>query len=378
MKALNIARKTLLELVREALSLGLMLLFPVMLIFFYYIAFGQTDDGLASYLKLLIANDDGGQIGAELVQTVRETEFDGEPVFDVELVADRHAAEITLREHKAALLLVIPPDFTQALSGGPTPVIVSLVGDPQSDNFSFAQGFLDDLVRQFARQAAGLQETVTVAYEFLPGTGTMSDFDFGVPGVIVFGIMFVTITTAETMVRENVNGTLLRLRLTRARARDLLIGVTLAQLVVALVQIPVTFCTALAFGFRSHGSLLLAMAIGLLLTLSAVGLGLIVACFARNDGEASNLSAVVGVLMVLISGAMYPMPDAPIATIAGRTIQLYDLLPPAHAGEALRRVLVLGDGAGAIAYELTTMTILSVLLLVIGIFLYQRLRMRKR
>ncbi len=37
MKALNIARKTLLELVREALSLGLMLLFPVMLIFFYYI-----------------------------------------------------------------------------------------------------------------------------------------------------------------------------------------------------------------------------------------------------------------------------------------------------------------------------------------------------
>ena len=378
MKALCIARKTLLELAREALSLGLMLLFPVMLIFFYYIAFGQTDDGLSSYLKLLIVNDDSGHIGAELVQIVRETEFDGEPVFDVELVAGRHAAEITLREHKASLLLVIPPDFTKALNGGPTPTVVSLVGDPESDNFVFAQGFLDDLVRQFARQAAGLEETMTVTYQFLPGTGTMSDFDFGVPGVIIFGIMFVTITTAETMVRENVNGTLLRLRLTRARARDLLIGVTLAQLVVALVQIPVTFCTALAFGFHNHGSLLLAMGIGLLLTLSAVGLGLIVACFARNDGEASNLSAVVGVLMVLISGAMYPMPDAPIATIAGRTIQLYDLLPPAHAAEALRRVLVLGDGAGAIAYELITMTILSVLLLVIGIFLYQRLRMRKR
>jgi len=389
MKALCIARKTLLELAREALSLGLMLLFPVMLIFFYYIAFGQTDDGLSSYLKLLIANDDSGHIGAELVQIVRETEFDGEPVFDVELVAGRHAAEITLREHKASLLLVIPQDFTQALSGGPTPTVVSLVGDPESDNFSFAQGFLDDLVRQFARQAAGLKETVTVTYEFLPGTGTMSDFDFGVPGVIVFGIMFVTITTAETMVRENVNGTLLRLRLTRARARDLLIGVTLAQLVVALVQIPATLCTALAFGFRSHGSplafenshsdgtLLLAMGIGLLLTLSAVGLGLIVACFARNDGEASNLSAVVGVLMVLISGAMYPMPDAPIATIAGRTIQLYDLLPPAHAAEAMRRVLVLGDGAGAVAYEIAAMTVLSVALLAIGVFLYQRLQMQK-
>jgi ABC-2 type transport system permease protein len=377
MKALSIARKTLLELVREFLSLGLMFLFPVMLIFFYYIAFGETDDGLASYLSVLVVNDDAGRTGAGLVQILRETEFDGAPVFDVELVTDRHAAEITLREHKASLLLVIPPDLTQSLGGGPTPAVISLVGDPESDNFVFARGFLDDLVRQFARQATGWEETVTVNYEFLPGTGTMSDFDFGVPGVIVFGIMFVTITTAETMVRENVNGTLLRLRLTRARARDLLIGVTLAQMVVALVQIPVTFWTALAFGFRNNGSLLLAMGVGLLLTLAAVGLGLIVACFARNDGEASNLSSVVGVLMVLISGAMYPMPDAPLATIAGRTIQLYDVLPPAHAAEAMRRILIFGDGAGAVIYEITAMTVLSAVLLALGVCLYQRLQIRK-
>lgn len=380
MKALNIARKTLIELVRESLSLGLMLFFPVVLIVFYYIAFGRTDDGLASYLRVLVVNDDVGQAGAELTRVMQETEFDGKPVFDVEFVTDRRAAEITLRERKASLLLVVPPDLTQALSSGAmgkSPTIVSLVGDPGSDNFVFAQGFLDDLVRQFARRAAGRAETVTVMYEFLPGTGTMSDFDFGVPGVIIFGIMFVTVTTAETMVRENVNGTLRRLRLTCARARDVLMGVTAAQLVVALVQIPVTFGTALLFGFRSQGSLLLAMGIGLLLTLSAVGLGLIVACFARSDGEASNLSAVVGVLMALVSGAMYPMPDAPIATVAGRTIQLYDILPPAHAAEALRQVLVFGEGPAAIAYELAAMTILSVLFLMVGVFLYQRLQMRR-
>jgi ABC-2 type transport system permease protein len=380
MKALNIARKTLLELVRESLSLGLMLFFPVMLIVFYYIAFGRTDDGLASYLRVLVVNDDVGQAGAELTRMMQETEFDGEPVFDVEFVTDRRAAEIALREHKASLLLVVPPNFTPALSGGSiedSPTIVSLVGNPESDNFVFAQGFLDDLVRQFARRAVGREDTVTVIYEFLPGTGTMSDFDFGVPGVIVFGIMFVTVTTAETMVRENVNGTLRRLRLTCARARDVLSGVTAAQMAVALVQVPVTFGTALLFGFHSQGSLLLAMGIGLLLTLSAVGLGLLVACFARNDGEASNLSAVVGVLMALVSGAMYPMPDAPIATVAGRTIQLYDILPPAHAAEAMRRVLVFGEGPAEVAYELAAMMILSVLFLIVGVFLYQRLRMRR-
>jgi ABC-2 type transport system permease protein len=391
MKAVSIARKTLLEYLREPLLLGLALAFPIMFIGVYYIAFGETDQGLASYLTVLVINEDAGatvgnehwQAGAQLIDAMRDTEWEGQPVFDVSEVADRHAAEISLWERKVSLLLTIPPDFTQALlkasAGGDSasPAIVSLVGDPNSDNFVFATSFLDDLVRQFVRYTVGWQSSLTVAYEFLPGTGTMSDFDFGVPGLIVFGTMFVVMFTASTLVRENVGGTLRRLRLTHTRARDLLIGVTLAQMVVALVQVPLTFAAAMAFGFRGHGSLPLAMGIGLLLTLSAVGLGLIVACFARNDGEAANLAGVVLVVMTLVSGAMYPMPDAPIATVAGRTIQIYDILPPAHAGEAMRRVLVLGDGPGAIAYELAAMTILAMVFLAAGVSLYQRLQLRK-
>jgi ABC-2 type transport system permease protein len=392
MKIWSITRKTLLELWREPMLWALLLIFPLAFIGLYDMAFNQANEGFGMYLHVLIVNEDAGvamangarwQAGDTLIEALREVEFEGQPVFGVTIVTDRRAAEITLGEHKASLLLSIPPDFSQSLldvSLGmeqASPPVVSLVGDPASSNYAFAQSFLDDLIRQFARQAAGWEETVTWTFDFLPGTGTMSDFDFGVPGIIVFGIMFVVITTAMTMVRENVNRTLQRLRLTRARASDLLVGVTLAQMVVALVQLPLAFGAALFFGFQNNGSLLLAMAVGLLLSMSSVGLGLITACFARNDGEAANLGGVVMVVMALMSGAIYPMPDAPIATIAGQTIQVYDILPPTHASEAMRRVLVFGEGAGAIAYELTAMVVLSVLSLVVGVFLYQRLQMRK-
>lgn len=392
MKVWSITRKTLLELWREPMLWLLLLIFPLAFIGLYDIAFSQTSEGLETYLRVLIANEDTGatiadgtrwQAGETLIEALREAEFEGQPVFGVTIVTDRRAAEITLGERKASLLLSIPPDFSQSLldvSLGvdrASPPVVSLVGDPASSDYAFAQSFLDDMIRQFARQAAGWEKTVTWTYDFLPGTGMMSDFDFGVPGIIVFGIMFIVITTAMTMVRENVNRTLQRLRLTRARASDLLIGVTLAQIIIALVQIPITFGAAIFFGFQNNGSLLLAMAVGLLLSLSSVGLGLLTACFARNDGEAANLGGVVMVVMVMMSGAIYPMPDAPIATIAGQTIQLYDILPPTHASEAMRRVLVLGEGAGAIAYELVAMVVLSVLFLMIGVFLYQRLQMRK-
>ncbi len=380
MKVLSIARKSLLELLREPLLLGLAFVFPVALVGLYYVAFGESDEGLAKYLNVWVVNRDAGPAGAELIDVLRATEWEGRPVFDITEAPGREVAEISLRERKIALLLVIPPDFSEALLAAPTggaPAEIELVGDPASDNYVFARNFLDDLLRRFGQAAAGLEATSPVTYEFVPGTGTMSDFDFGVPGVIVFGLVLVAVTTAQTLVREEVGGTLRRLRLSRAHARDLLVGVSLAQMALALLIVPVTFGTALAFGFRGNGSLLLAMGIGLLFSLAAVGIGLVTACFARTDSEAANLSAVVGVLMVLLSGAMYPLPDAPLFTVAGRTIQVYDLVPPAHAGEALRRALVLGDGVGAIAYELVALTVLSLLFLGVGVLLYQRLRLRR-
>ena len=60
MKTLTIARKMLFEMLREPLLAGLLLLFPATLVAFYYFAFRETDAGLATYLSLLVINDDAG------------------------------------------------------------------------------------------------------------------------------------------------------------------------------------------------------------------------------------------------------------------------------------------------------------------------------
>ena len=60
MKALSIAGKSLRELTREPLLWGLLLFFPMFLVGFYYVAFGQTKEGLATYLTVLVVNEDAG------------------------------------------------------------------------------------------------------------------------------------------------------------------------------------------------------------------------------------------------------------------------------------------------------------------------------
>jgi ABC-type polysaccharide/polyol phosphate export permease len=72
------------------------------------------------------------------------------------------------------------------------------------------------------------------------------------------------------------------------------------------------------------------------------------------------------------------MPEMPIATIGGRTIELYDGLPPTHAGEAMRRVLIFGEGPGAITYELVMLVILAAFFLTVGVILYRKVQMREQ
>ena len=130
-------------------------------------------------------------------------------------------------------------------------------------------------------------------------------------------------------------------------------------------------------GFQNNGAWWLVMVIALLVNLSAVGVGLIVAAFARNDGDATNLGSVALVPMVFLSGALFPLPQVVLGQVAGRTVSLYDLLPATHAAEAIRQVTVFGDGIAAVGYELMMMTGLSALFLVVGVGLYGRLRLRR-
>ncbi len=378
MKAWMIAQKTLREAWREPQFSLLILLFPALMILVYYIGFGQSGKGMANYLTILVDNQDRGENGATLVNGLRQAEFDDKPIFTVRAVTSRQEAEILLRERKAALLLTIPADFSERMGGKlPGPARLEKTGDPYSDLYTFAGGFLDELVDAYVDQTTSWKEPSHSYLEFVSGTGTLNDFQFGVPGVMVFGVLFGIISSAMIMVREQVNGTLLRLRLAGVGGGDLVWGMVLAQIGISAVQLPLAFGTALLFGFDSPGSLLLAIAIGAMLSLSATGLGLVTACFARNDGEAANLATLFMMPMVFLSGAIFPMPPIPLFQIGGQSINAYDFMPSVHAAEAMRRVLIYGDGPDKILYALAALSVLSVLYLALGAWLYQRLRLRK-
>jgi ABC-2 type transport system permease protein len=379
-KSWHIAKKTLVEALRDPQLLVLFLLFPALLVVLYFFAYGGSARNLSTTLILLVDNRDKGAMGGELIAALRKAEFDGQPLLTVTDVKSTDDARVTLSEWKAGGMLTIPTGFTDILTKADpaNPPKLTLLRDPLSDTANFLQVMFAEPMRAFIKSKTGWTEPQQmVTYTYVEGTGNLNDFQFGVPGVIIFGIAFGVMYTAILLVREMTGGTFQRLRLAHITGYDLMGGITIAQLVICLVQVMLTVLTAYICGLQTAGSFLLIGLFALLFSLTATGCGMITACFARNDGEAANLSMIFILPLVFFSGAMYPMPPIPLVTLAGKTIFMADLMPSTFAADAIRRVMIYGEGLRTVWPQLLPVVIESGLLFLLGVQLFQHFRLTR-
>jgi ABC-2 type transport system permease protein len=371
MKALLVARKYLIEILREAQLLLLVLLAPLV---FLGITAATYNVPLLVTHPVLVINPDPQS--TPLVEDLKAQRYaDGRPIFNVSLATDRDAAETTLKEQRATALVIIAPDDSPH---------VTIRGDALYPRFYRASTILNSVVNRYADRIAGRQEVVQVVAQPLTGTGLagapmtgpQTEFDLYAPGMMIMALLMIIPQTAMLVAREIRWGTLRRLRLTRLSAWGLLSGVSLAQLVVAVAQVVMVFLAALAMGFNNQGSLPLAIVVGLAVCFSAIGQGLVVACFVENDSQAANLGSTFTMMQVFLSGSFYQLPPLTIFTLASHQIDLFDVFPATHGFMALQQVLSYGAGLSEIGFRLGATLVLSALYFVAGVLIFQRRQMR--
>ncbi len=368
MRSLLVARKSLLEMLREWQLLLLVILAPVT--FVGIAALGYSSPLLVTHRVLVVGPDPQS---VPLVEELGAQRYaDGRPIFDATQAADPETAEAALREQTATALLLVSPDET-----GPA-IPITIRGDALYPRFYRASVMLENVLYRYADRLAGRPEIVQVVQEPLGRVGPQSEFDIYAPGMMIFALLLIIPQTAMLVARELRWGTLRRLRLTPMRARDLLGGISIAQMVVAVVQVVVVFASALLMGFHNQGSLGIAIVVGLAVSFSAIGLGLIVACFVENDSQAINVGSTVSMLQVFLSGSFYQLPPFTLFTLAGHPIDLFDLFPATHGFLALQQVLSYGAGLRDIAFRLGATLVLSILYFGVGVAVFQRLQMRDK
>lgn len=365
MKMLLVARKSLLEISREPQLLFLSLALP--LIFLGITAFTYNEPLLSTH-HLLVYSEDHADPG--LTAAIAEQRYaDGRPVFAISHIQELTAAKETLAAHDAVAILIISTDD----SGIPA---IAIEGDALYGPFYRASPILDRVIARYGDRVTGRQPVVEVEGIPLAEGGPQTDFDVYAPGMMIFAWLMIIPQTAMLVAREQRWRTLHRLRLTRLSTWELLSGIGLAQMVIAVLQVLVVFLAALAMGFHSQGSLLLAVVIGLVICLSAIGQGLIVAAFVENDSQAANIGSTLTMLQVFLCGAFYEMPPLTLFTVSGHQVGLFDVFPATHGLLALQQVFNYGASLSQVAFRLGAALVLSALYLAAGVAIYHRQHMR--
>lgn len=381
MNPVLIAAKHLKESLRQPRTLALGLGLPVAFMVIFGLAFGE-EDATRTY-RVALLDQDGGDLARRYAEGLDALAHDtGTDLVRLVAVASEAEGLQGVEDRTYDALLVIPAGFSDGLTptrqtqpGAPVPgTSVALRGDPSYAQFGPVRSVVESYSAAFERSATGRESALRVDEEVVTSRD-LTQFDFIAPGLMVFAILNLAPQAAGMLARESELGTLDRIRQSPTRALQLLGGVALAQLALAALSLGLMLVAASLMGFHNQGSWGAGYLIALAAAFAVVGLGMVIAAFARTQQEAANLGILVAVPGSFLSGSFFALPAVDLFTLGGRTVGLYDVLPTTHAVDAMRGVMTFGRGLGEVGFSLAALAILSLAFFALGVVLYRRSRL---
>lgn len=412
MKFISIAVKDFKELIRDRRGLFFILLFPIFFMMIFGFAFGGMGQENTPH-NIAIVNYDNGttlptggtfNFGNNLTNVIKDSTYSNSDVklFNVTETSESNADSL-LKQRTVDAELIIPSNFSASMasqianSTGLQSNLANTVsspiirGDEGYSNFFASEselngvitGYQTGIVNVYKNQLAGTPgaepvKYVNVTLQGISGTQSFTQFDFLAPGMMVFAILLLATTIAAILTREVESGTLERLKMSKMRSFDLLFGGLIPWSLVAGAQVVILLTVAVMLGLHWQGginSVILAFIIGIIGGVASIALAMIIASFAKNDRQAANLGTLIVVPISFLVGAFFPLPKV-FVSVLGHTFQIYEIIPWTHTMDALRGVLLYGEGINEVAYQIELSLILTVILFIIGVFLYSRTRLR--
>ena len=410
MKFISIAIKDFKELIRDRRGLFFILLFPIFFMMIFGFAFGGMGQENTPQNIAVVNYDQGATLptgavynfGNNLTSGLIDANYVNSSVklYNVTQTTESQANAL-LQQRTVDAELIIPSNYSASmvslianstgLTANTTTSSPIIRGDEGYSNFFVAQSSLNEFLTQYQDgvvngykdQIAGTPGAQPIKYinitiEGISGTKSFTQFDFLAPGMIVFAILLLATTIAAILTREVESGTLERLKMSKMRSFDLLFGGLIPWSLVAGAQVVILLAVAIILGLHWQGginSVILAIIIGIIGGVASIALAMIIASFAKNDRQAANLGTLIVVPTSFLVGAFFQLPQEFI-TVLGHTFQIYEILPWTHTLNALRDVLIYGEGLSQVAYQIELSIVLTVILFIIGVFLFSRTRLR--
>ncbi|MGM0877196.1 MAG: ABC transporter permease [Bacillota bacterium] len=206
--------------------------------------------------------------------------------------------------------------------------------------------------------------------DFLHGSNDMGQFDYFGPVLLGFFVFFfVFLIAGVSFLRERTTGTLERLLSSPLRKWEIVIGYVLGFGIFTMVQATIIAAYAIyVLGMLMEGAFGYVLLITLLLSLTALTLGILLSAFANNELQMIQFIPIIVIPQIFFSGLFN------LETISDWLSWIGPFTPLYYAADALRDVMVRGYGWNEIQLDLLAMAGFSIIFIVLNILALRKYR----
>lgn len=175
-------------------------------------------------------------------------------------------------------------------------------------------------------------------------------------------------STSYAVAGEREDGTIIRILMTPVSRGAVIFGKTIHQLFLQLARAVILILAAiLIFGVKMNGSWLLVALILVIFTFGAVGMGIAISAKSEDMTSFQQISMLFTLPSMFATGVFFPLDSIPdwMRWIAY-------LIPLTYANDAMRIVMIKGQGISAIAGDLIILLLFSIIIFAVAIRIFRR------
>jgi ABC-2 type transport system permease protein len=409
-KMFLIGFKDLKLVIRDRAALVFMLLAPFLLTLglgFVTGSFSNTSTGGISQMKVIIVNQDTGQLGQALVDLFQSADL--ADLVAPALVPDPATARVQIDAGDAVAAILIPAGFSDNIiptdNQAPSTDVVQIevYKNPLSP---VSAGVIQSIVEEFIsrvetgrvggqvivtqmlaaglispdqvsaialemgqRQANAVDQAPAIALQSEQSGQAQKPFNpmaYMAPGMALMFLMYTVSNGGRSILAEQALGTLPRLLVTPINSAQVLIGKIFGVYITGVIQmlILILVCSTL-FGIQWGDSLGVQVLV-LAAVFAATGWGMLVTSLARTPGQVSSIGTAIMLTFAILGGSFIQL------SIMPGWFQTISKITPNAWGLDGFTILGLGGTLADLAKPLLGLTVMGVVLFAVSILIFSR------
>jgi ABC-2 type transport system permease protein len=353
-------RKEVLHIMRDARSLIIVFVLPVMMIVLYGYALNMD----VKHISFAVFDEDRSPASRALVEAFVRSGY-----FDLRARPARRAeAEALLRSQEARVVLAIPATFAADLNRPAGGHLQLLVDGSDATTATVALNYADLIAAQYAQDRASGTVSAT-ALPVIPEPRVwynpdLKSANFLVPGLMATILMMISaLLTSITIAREKETGTLEQILVSPIRPWEIIVGKVAPYLVLAFLDgLLVLAVGKLLFHIPIRGSLTQLLGLSVIYLFAALSIGLLISTMVATQQQAMMSAQLVTTLpSFLLSGFIFPLRSMP------HILQAISYIVPAkYYLIIIRGIILKGLDARAFAPQVGFLLVLAAVLVTLS------------